>query len=559
MTHTWPAVSCPITRTSIVIPIGPSTNSNFPFFSSSTDYPKSNQWHTPKSIPSYTKHRHRNFFLNPRHILHNFTITNAIWAIWHGPPTPPSPLIAQYSKSSTLPPKGYILSYQQILIFNPTSLHTLKISLLNEPFCLRKTALHLLAHSLPIHPPLLGSSSSAFNKIPHLLNPISIATPHCPLKFPSNLQSTPPVPLLQRFGAPLPSEHFRRHRFLLNHRRTIFPKIWHAPFPPFFTSLYHCSGLAFSSLPALKSFFHRFRGFNNSVHYSSFVSDYPLYHRQSERSQTIDFKLISLSSKRNYHANLSITQPLQYAIGFLQAIKSETGKHLLSVRPATMTSKFSMFLCFALMLFATTCAGRRRSVCFSAYKSEEQLAILEEKMQRSHYRFGNFDSKTRECIRTDVKLIFSSLHLSECLESSALDRRIINAFGKCIDGIHLARDRLLGLSRSGQPGKTASAGRTGTDVLPKFVNRFEASDEHMQDGPNQSRWHLENNIRYRSLPYMSPLRRVARLVGMETTSREDNYDCGSGIHWCCSSVGDSQDNNNCFDFWCPDVGDIICT
>lgn len=199
-------------------------------------------------------------------------------------------------------------------------------------------------------------------------------------------------------------------------------------------------------------------------------------------------------------------------------------------------------------------SSRQPSICLSPFKSEEELASLQEKMLRSHNRFGNFDSESRNCIRTQVRNVYKDVLPSECISSSVLEDAVLDAFGHCIDGIVEVRNRLTRLAKTGRLSTIPSVGRKGCNSTLLVVDTVSRTD----DAPTVSNLLATPPIS-QTLPYASPLRKIARFIGLEPKVSYygyQSYGCSSGLHWCCVYVSETI-NTGCFRRWCPHV-DVKC-
>lgn len=182
-----------------------------------------------------------------------------------------------------------------------------------------------------------------------------------------------------------------------------------------------------------------------------------------------------------------------------------------------------------------TCSISQRihpDICLSSFKCEEFKESLRGRMRVQYYRFGNFEPGQRHCVLRHIEKVCSLAAAEDCISLEHLDHAVIYSLGECIPEMKLIRDR---------SSRIANRSR-------RALNHPDATSARFSN-VRRKRKQLSTD----SLPYGSPLRRIARLIGLEAVSGrffEWNYDCDSGAHWCCVFIGDDQDFS-CFQSWCP--------
>lgn len=204
--------------------------------------------------------------------------------------------------------------------------------------------------------------------------------------------------------------------------------------------------------------------------------------------------------------------------------------------------------------------SKQMDVCFSPFKCDETMDELDRKMERSHFRFGNFPAKERTCIVNGVKQSYSNAGRRGCVSYETLERSITEWLGYCIKDIHMMRDaevsRQKVLRQSTVSGDDNADDESSVDlaVSVRTAKADAPLEEEVVDGEEVANEESAGGggllERTKKMPYGSPIRRVARFMKLENTSeRQFSFSCTSGRHWCCVFIGDDQ-SFSCFSFWC---------
>lgn len=203
----------------------------------------------------------------------------------------------------------------------------------------------------------------------------------------------------------------------------------------------------------------------------------------------------------------------------------------LSCRSLCLNTLWMAFI----LISSVVCSESERiqaDICLSLFKCEEFKENLRSRMRLQYYRFGNFEPSDRHCILEQIEKVCSVAATEDCISLGHLDYAVIHSLGECIPEMKIIRDhasRLASHSRRSLKNPNASSARVAK----------------VRQKPKPILTH--------SLPYGSPLRRIARFIGTEpVTNRffDWSHGCDSGEHWCCVFIGDDQDFS-CFKSWCP--------
>lgn len=234
-----------------------------------------------------------------------------------------------------------------------------------------------------------------------------------------------------------------------------------------------------------------------------------------------------------------------------------------------------LFTIVTALVVALTDGENSRRICLSPFKAEEQFSTLEERMIRSHNRFGNFPPNVRTCIRNQATPLYANLLPSQCIDESQLGQTVIDAFGLCIDEITVVQNRVIALRKAGKLAKISSVGRIGFNSSYILVDSV---DHDLDSAPSHYDEHALANLSTNSVRFVtlwSQLRHTLTIVWNKfgwqrfgkpldvnhigttdspaISSRIYSFSCSSGYHWCCAFVGEFQ-GAGCFPLYCPGLG-----